>query len=241
MNNFLDIYSIIFLVLAVVIFLKLRSVLGKRTGNEKRPYDPFANQPEDQRQKPGDNVITLPRANGERARKADEPESEEAAEVRLAGAVEKGSAAEAALKTVLAADRSFEVKPFLDGARMAYEMIVTAFADGDRKALKNLLARDVFDGFVAAIADRESRGERIESTFIGIDKADIVEAEVKDGVAQITVRFVSQLITATRDKAGEVVDGDPNKITEVTDIWTFARELASRNPNWKLIATESAE
>ncbi|MEZ5841670.1 MAG: Tim44/TimA family putative adaptor protein [Hyphomicrobiales bacterium] len=241
MNNFLDIYSIIFLVLAVVIFLKLRSVLGKRTGNEKRPYDPFANKPEEPNQESGDNVITLPRANGERTRRAEPADVEEEAEVRLAGAVEKGSAAEAALRTVMSADRSFDVKGFLEGARMAYEMIVTAFADGERKALKNLLAKDVYDGFVAAIADRESRGERIDSTFIGIDKAEIVEAEVRDGAAQITVRFVSQLITATRDKAGAIVDGDPNKITEVTDIWTFAREVASRNPNWKLIATESAE
>ncbi|MCC2112580.1 MAG: Tim44 domain-containing protein, partial [Hyphomicrobiales bacterium] len=123
----------------------------------------------------------------------------------------------------------------------AYEMIVTAFAEGDRKALKNLLAKEVYDGFVAAISDREARAETIESTFIGIDKSEIVEAEVKSGTAQITVRFLSQLISATRDKDGQLIDGDPNKITEVTDIWTFARDVNSRNPNWKLIATEAAE
>ena len=129
---------------------------------------------------------------------------------------------------------------FLKGARAAYEIIVTAFAEGNRKTLKDLLSREVYDGFAGAISERESRGEQIDQSFVGIKSADIVEAELKNGMAQVTVKFVSELISATRDKAGEVIAGDPKRIKEVTDIWTFAREVASRDPNWKLIATQAA-
>jgi predicted lipid-binding transport protein (Tim44 family) len=98
----------------------------------------------------------------------------------------------------------------------------------------------VFDGFQRAIREREERGEKVESSLVGIDKADIIEAEVKNRTAYVTVKFVSELISVTRDAEGEVVEGDPKKVREVTDIWTFAREVASRNPNWKLVATETA-
>ena len=118
-------------------------------------------------------------------------------------------------------------------------MIVMAYADGDRRTLKNLLSREVFDGFVAAIADRESRSEKIQSSFVGIDKADIVNAEMKGSEAHVTLRIVSELISATRNSAGEVIDGDPETVAEVKDVWTFARDTRSRDPNWKLVATEA--
>ena len=124
---------------------------------------------------------------------------------------------------------------------MAYEMIVLAYADGDRKTLKNLLSREVYDGFVSAIADREARSEKIQSSFVGIDKADIVAAEMKGSEAHVTLRIVSELISATRDKAGEVIDGDPETVAEVKDVWTFARDTRSRDPNWKLVATEEED
>ena len=120
-------------------------------------------------------------------------------------------------------------------------MIVTAFAQGDRRSLKQLLANDVYDGFIGAIADRESRGETVESTFIGIDKSEIVEANLQDSSTQITMRFKSQLISMTRDSEGRIIEGDPNKVVDVTDIWTFARDITSQDPNWKLVATESAD
>jgi predicted lipid-binding transport protein (Tim44 family) len=119
-------------------------------------------------------------------------------------------------------------------------MIVGAFAEGDERTLTQLLGEDVLDGFARAITEREQRGETLHSTLVGIDKTDIIEAEMKDKQALVTVKFVSELISVTRDADGEVVEGDPKKVREVTDIWTFARELASRNPNWKLVATEAA-
>ena len=122
-------------------------------------------------------------------------------------------------------------------------MIVSAFAEGNRRMLKDLLSKDVYDGFSAAIADRESRGETLDQQFVGIKKADIIEAEVKNGVATLAVRFLSELISATRDKAGEVVSGDAQKIKDVTDIWIFSRDVSTAkargNPNWRLVATQA--
>ncbi len=99
---------------------------------------------------------------------------------------------------------------------------------------------DVYDGFTGAIREREAKGEKVESTLVGINKADIIESEIKGRTAYVTVKFVSELISVTHDADGEVVEGDPKTVREVTDIWTFARETASRNPNWKLVATEAA-
>jgi predicted lipid-binding transport protein (Tim44 family) len=138
------------------------------------------------------------------------------------------------------ADPSFDPGLYLDGAKMAYEAIVMAFAEGDDATLKQLLGNDVYEGFARAIRERESRGEKVQSSLVGIDKADIIEAEVKNRTAYVTVKFVSELISVTRDAEDEVVEGDPKKVREVTDIWTFCRDIASKNPNWKLVATEAA-
>src|SRR5262249_51167070 len=138
-------------------------------------------------------------------------------------------------------DRNFDVKHFLTGARAAYEMIVTAFAAGDRRALKNLLSREVYDGFENAIRERDSRGEVAETRFVSIDKSDVTGAELRGRTAQITVRFVSQLVSVTRDRSGTAIEGSPDKVTDVTDVWTFARDLSSRDPNWKLVATEAGQ
>ena len=118
-------------------------------------------------------------------------------------------------------------------------MIVTSFSRGDRAALKNLLSKDVFEGFAAAISDREAKKHVAETTFVSIDEAKITDAELKDRQAQVTVRFVSKIISVTRDAAGAVVDGAGDKIVEVTDVWTFARDVRARDPNWLLIATEA--
>jgi predicted lipid-binding transport protein (Tim44 family) len=107
--------------------------------------------------------------------------------------------------------------------------------------LKNLLAREVYDGFESAISEREKRGETVESRFVSIDNADITGAELRGRNAQITVRFRSKLVSVTRDKDGNVIDGNAERVTDITDIWTFARDLSSRDPNWKLLATEAGQ
>jgi predicted lipid-binding transport protein (Tim44 family) len=230
-----DIYTIIFLALAVFIFLRLRSVLGQRTGRERPPYDPYSAR--EVRGATNDNVVTLPgRTAAENAQKP--VEVADPAE-RWKGIAEAGSAVAVGLDSVAREDASFDAKHFVAGARAAYEMIVLAFAEGDRRSLKNLLSREVYEGFEAAIRERESKGETAETRFVAIEKSDITAVELRGRTAQITVRFVSQLVSVTRDKSGNVIDGSPEKVTDVTDVWTFARDLSSRDPNWKLVATEA--
>jgi predicted lipid-binding transport protein (Tim44 family) len=233
MNGTIDILTLIFLVLAVVIFIKLRSVLGRRTGHERPPYDPYSTQ--DANGKPvRDNVVTLPR--GEPPRVPDELDEATFAK-RLKDVAPEGSDVAEKLQAIAKADRGFDPKHFMDGAKAAYEMIVTAFAEGDRKSLKQLLSRDVFDSFAEAISERERKGETVDFKFVGISTTEITDAELSGKAANITVKFVSDLISATRNREGAVVDGNPTHISEVTDLWTFSRDLTSRDPNWRVVAT----
>ncbi|MBX3568258.1 MAG: Tim44 domain-containing protein [Rhizobiaceae bacterium] len=232
--EFFDFGTIFFLVAAVVIFFQLRNMLGRRTGNERPPFDPYtAGRSRDADPAKADNVVSLPKK-----RSADEPDDTYA---EIDAVAPPPSDINKGLRAIRDADPGFDPKGFVEGAKMAYEMIVMAYADGDRKTLKNLLSREVFDGFVSAISDREGRSEKIQSSFVGIDKAEIVGAEMKGGEAHVTLRIVSELISATRDKAGTVIDGDPETVAEVKDVWTFARDTRSKDPNWKLVATEAED
>lgn len=241
-----DLTTIIFLALAVFIFFRLRGVLGQRTGRERPPYDPYSSQDQNRPNRPeGDNVVPLPgRAPPPPAQiepRSVDDEDETPPVYRWEGIAAEGSPTANALDQIRTVESDFDVKHFLSGSRAAYEMIVTAFAEGDRKMLKDLLAKDVYDGFAAAIAERESRGETMETRFVAIEKADLEEATVRGRSAQLTVRFVSQLISVTRDRAGNVVDGSPDTVGDVTDVWTFARDLGTQDPNWKLVATEAGQ
>ncbi|MGA7973441.1 MAG: Tim44/TimA family putative adaptor protein, partial [Pseudolabrys sp.] len=160
---------------------------------------------------------------------------------RWKGVAAPGSELAAGLDAIASADSDFDAKGFVNGARGAYEMIVSAYAEGDRNTLKSLLSREVYEGFESAIAEREKRGETVESHFISIDEAEITHAEMRQRTAQVTMHFVSKLITATRDKEGKVIDGNAEKVADVTDSWTFARDVTSRDPNWKLVATEAGQ
>ncbi len=233
-----NIYTIIFLALAVFIFLRLRSVLGRRTGRERPPYDPYSAR-DAVRSPASDKVVSLPPRPAETA-----PRPVEVAQPspdRWKDIAESGSTVAAGLDAIVAADPSFDAKHFITGARTAYEMIVTAFAGGDRRQLRSLLSREVYDGFDAAISEREARGETAETRFVSIDSSTISGAELRGRTAQITLRFISKLVSATRDRSGAVVDGNAEKVTDVTDVWTFARDISSRDPNWKVVATETGQ
>ena len=240
MDSQINIFTLVALVVAVVVIFMLRNVLGRRTPDDEARIDrKIRAQQEQERIAAKDKVVAMPRRSGENAPAPVVADAALAdAEARVKAFAAGDLAIENGLMQLSRSDASFDPKHFIDGARQAYEMIVTAFAEGNRKVLKDLLSKEVFEGFSEAIADRESRAEQIDQSFVGINKANIVEAEVKGGLAQLTVKFVSQLISATRDKSGAVIGGDPQKIKEVTDIWTFAREVASRNPNWRLVATQ---
>lgn len=238
-QNVFDFWWIIYGTAAVLIFFKLWSVLGQRTGRERPPYDPYSAR-DSMRPSTNDNVVALPgRAAESPPKPVDAPPPPPAD--RWSGIADTGSAVAAGLDAIAREDKSFDAKHFIAGARAAYEMIVTAYAEGDRRALKSLLSRDVYEGFETAIRDREGKGETSESRFVSIDKSDITEAELRGRTAQITIRFVSQLVSATRDRNGNVIDGSPDKVTDVTDVWTFARDLSSRDPNWRLVATEAGQ
>jgi predicted lipid-binding transport protein (Tim44 family) len=244
MQDVFDIYTIIFLALAVFIFLRLRSVLGQRTGRERPPYDPYAAR--EPVRPAAENVVSLPNRAAESVAKKSGEKADEATEPaapaeRWKGVAEAGSPLALGLDAVAGADREFDPQHFITGARAAYEMIVNAFAEGDRRTLKNLLSREVYDGFEAAIIEREKRGDTVESRFVSIDNATIAAAELRGRSAQLTVRFQSKLVSMTRNKAGDVIEGSADKVTDVTDVWTFARDLGSRDPNWKLVATEAGQ
>ena len=222
--QFLDI--IFFAMVAGFIFLRLRSVLGRRTGNERQRPEGYGLGRRAERGE--DNVVALP----ERAARAGHPTE---ADAKLWA---EGSPVGAGLTQIKIADHNFDPATFLNGAKQAYEMIVDAFAKGDRETLRMLLADEVNENFTSAIEERERQGHKLETTIAAIKQADIVEARLDGKHAEVTIKFVSDMVSVTRDSAGEPV-GAPGREREITDIWTFGRDTSSNDPNWLLVATRS--
>lgn len=232
-----DINTIILIVVAVAVLLKLRSVLGQRSGHQEPPdyLKEIRRQTSEKKQDdtaPG-NVVKLP-TRGDLDVEEKNPRLAEIEKI-----AKPRTKLSNGLKAILKSDPNFSPKEFIGGADMAYEMIVDAFASGDKETLQNLLSSEVFEGFASVIDDRESRGETVNSKFIGIDSSEITAAEAKDGEAHVTVKFRSQIVSSTHDKDGKVIEGDESDIATVKDIWTFSRDMKSRDPNWKLVATEA--
>lgn len=232
------------LVIAVIAIIKLYTVLGRETpGDDGRRAERKAAE----RSAGGafdPKVVTMKKRDAAPVADAQGDVAVADAEQRIRSFAAGDQAVIQGLLDIYRYDPAFDPNAFIKGGRQAYEMIVTAFAEGNRKMLKDLLAREVYDEFAAEMAARDKRGEIIDQSFVGIGKADIIEAETRNGTANITVRFVSQLISATRDKSGAVTSGDPQKIKEVTDVWTFSRDVATQrarqNLNWRLIATQES-
>ena len=235
MADFLDLPTLIVIGIAVVILFRLRSVLGTRTGNERPPVE---RRVKSDTAKPvvEDTIVPI------RPRGAGNPDLDDDRRARKTEAeIEQYSKGNAELaegfKAVVEADPSFSPKSFLDGAKQAYEMIVTAFAAGDRVTLKNLLEKDVFEGFQRAIADREAAGQKIDFTFVGLPKIDFSDAEYDKKNVLVTIRFHAEVVSATRDKDGNLVEGNADQVQTIADEWTFARNPKSRDPNWKVVTT----
>jgi predicted lipid-binding transport protein (Tim44 family) len=214
---------IFFAMVAVFIILRLRSALGRRTGNEPPAAKPFVH--DRSRQDDEDNVVSLPdRQRGE--------------EPALDLDVPLGTAGDG-VREICAMDPNFQPDQFANGARTAYDMVLTSFASGDVDTLRALLDDDVYTNFQRAINDRDSRGETLETTLVAVKSSDIVEARAVGRMAEVTIKFVAELVNVTRDKDGEITSGDVRGIQNITDFWTFARDVQSSDPNWKLIATRS--
>lgn len=254
---------IFFAIVAVFLGWRLYTVLGRRTGNE-RSFDPFAKSnrdnaganggrgneaandtgrgdpargdagrgqdrmPEDG-QRPAGNVVQLPR----------DQRRIEAAIAALPEDVRRG------LEAIGKADPNFNPVEFISGAKVAFDMILTAFAKGDALALRPLLNDEVYRNFNNAILERQKLNHKLSTTLVGIISNDIVSAELAgEGSrqeARIAVKFNSQQINVTTDSAGEVVDGSASDVATIVDVWTFARQVKARDPNWQLIATDSPQ
>lgn len=224
-GNFPFLEIVLFAMVAGFLILRLRSVLGRRTGNERRRPDPITARTaaEEARER---EVNTLP----DRVR----PSAPELVPVVVAS-----PAASAGLEQIKTVERDFDPDHFLVGAKRAFEMIVNSFAKGDSTSLRPLLSDEVFAQFDGAIKAREDAKHSLATTLVGIREADIVDAALDGRIARITVKFLSEQINVTRDSEGRVVDGDPTASATVTDVWTFARNTSSRDPNWHLVATHS--
>jgi predicted lipid-binding transport protein (Tim44 family) len=216
--------------LAAFVIYRLRSTLGKRTGHERPRPNPYA-------ARDNSGEAEAARDNGERVMP---PRGEDDARRAARAVAPEGSALAQALTEIQLADRNFDPEHFAEGARQAYEMIVTAFAEGDRRTLRQLTDDAVYAEFDSALTAREAAGERVETTFVGISSAKITDARLVDRIAEVTVKFVSELISVTKNADGAVIKGDPTAVRQVRDIWTFARDTRSHDPNWLLVGTATA-
>jgi predicted lipid-binding transport protein (Tim44 family) len=219
MSTGLPIDLILFAMVAAFLVLRLRSVLGRRTGFERPPAEtpPAGAQP-------------VP------AREAELP-APQAAAVRALP--DPRSPAGQALVAIRGIDPTFDPAAFLGGAEAAFRMIVQAFADGDRQTLRNLLSDDSFAGFDQAITARELAGETQRTELRAINDMAIEAAELRGSIADITVRIVSDQLNMTTAKDGSISAG-AEAVTEITDLWTFQRDIRASDPTWKLVGTRSA-
>jgi predicted lipid-binding transport protein (Tim44 family) len=215
---------ILFAMVAAFLVLRLRSVLGRRTGHE-RPQDAMLRRAEVPGEKIADKVVAL----GNRAAAARPP----------VGTAPPADGVTAGLERIVGADPGFDPAQFLDGARAAFDMIVGAFAAGDKPRLRPLLSDEVYTPFSTAIDERATARETLETRVIGLKRLDIVEAGLTGRVARVTVKFVSDQINVLRAHDGSVVDGDPDHAVEKTDFWSFSRDTRASDPNWVLEATAS--
>jgi predicted lipid-binding transport protein (Tim44 family) len=217
------VYVIVILALiAGFLALRLYSVLGKRTGHEQEP----ALRPAEERAKV---TVLQPRPV------SDMPGDS----VRLAdGLIAPGG--EAGVRALIAADRSFDVPQFVEGAKAAYKMVLEAFWRGDRSELEWLCDADVLASFEESIAQREAAGHVLDNRLVRIEKAQIVDASVSGRIAEVSLRFEADIAAVTRDQDGNVVAGSLTDAVGTNDIWTFTRDLRSTDPNWKLSETDEA-
>ena len=206
--------------IALFLILRLRDVLGTREGFEKPQV---TRQPEDDRRMTRDDLQVIDGG----------PDAD------IADHVDPDSPTGKALAAMKVAEPSFSVGEFLGGARGAYEMILMGFENGDLAQIQPLLSADVYESFAAVVEDRNDRGLSIEANFVGLRELKLVEAEFDPATSEgeVTVRFVGEQTLVVRDKAGEIIEGNPNEVKRQKDVWTFARTMGSDNPNWQLVAT----
>ena len=192
---------LILAIIAGIVLLRLRSVLGRRTGHEKT--DKTSYNYETPQQSSEEKVVTI--------------------EPKVAPSSRE--------------DGWFDKDDFLRGASNAYETIVTNFENGNKDALKPLLSNEVLNSFTSVIDERNSKNETVEFNFIGIEKSEIVHKDLKKNPMEVTVRFISEMITCIKNSKDEVISGSLNQVQKITDVWTFEKIKDKKTSNWLLTAT----
>lgn len=217
---------ILFALLAAFVVVRLGRVLGRRPGGSRRDSSDLLRRGSRRHE---DNVVALP----------DHAVQDEVVGIEAVSTdPDETLPVAAGIAEIRLQSPGFELRQFLSGARAAYEMVVNAFAAGDRDLLKRLLTREVLDNFTGAIEERQGRGESLETTVVGVDTAEVVDARMAGRLAEVTVKFVSQIVNVVRDRDGNEV-GDDAGVKQVIDIWTFVRDVRSADPNWALAETRS--
>lgn len=239
-NDFQSLDIILFAMIAIFLAIRLRSVLGRRDGNDtitKRDVKSDKGNPNI-----NSNVIELTDANvaNDDAKVSQDQNLRETRKLELADPAEEAEI-DAEVKSLSALDPQFTSENFIVGARVAFEMVLKAFASGEIETLENLLSKEVLGNFALVIKDREKFGHEVSDTLVGIKSADMVEVYLENQTANITVKFISEQIKVSYDKNNVIVDGDPKSVIVVTDFWTFSRKIQNNNPNWILVATRSLD
>ena len=211
---------IVLAAIAIFLILRLRNVLGTRDGFEEPPQIDTQDAAKRQR-------FEVIEGN------KDGPDED------IANHAEEGSSTAVALAQMKTIEPSFSVGDFLTGAKSAYEMILMSFERGDLSDVRPFLTPEVAEAFQSVIDDRKARGQTVEAQYLGTRETALASAEfdTASGEGELTVRFVGEMIAATRDAEGNVVDGDPKATRKQRDIWTFGREMGQADPNWRLVAT----
>lgn len=226
MTTFFDPLNLILLAIAIVVFWRLKSVLGTRTGTERPPADVTVLRPRADKAEPVPETPPLGVQDREPARPV------------WHGVAEEGSATAKTLEEMASRAPDFDANGFLDGSKRAYEMILQAYADGDKAALKTLLGAEVLQSFTAAIDRRKAENAKVVFQFVGVKSAVLQRAALEGRDALLTVRFRSEMIQAVISADGQIQEGDAKAVRDVEDIWTFERDITSSDPNWKLVATD---
>ncbi|WP_298437752.1 Tim44/TimA family putative adaptor protein [uncultured Jannaschia sp.] len=205
--------------IALFLVIRLKNVLGTRTGFEKPPAVDGPSPSRDVRR--------------------DFEVIEGGPDTDITDHAADGSETAKALAAMKLAEPGFNVTEFVSGARQAYEMILMAFEKGDLAPVQSFLSEDVYEAFLSVVSDREDKGLTIEANFVGVRETNLTEAEFDRATdeGQITLRFVAELTSVVRDAEGTVIEGNPNEIKKQRDVWTFARTMGTGDPNWKLVAT----
>lgn len=227
MNEFQFIDIIFLAAVAAFIAFKLRNTLGQDSGG-KDLMESRMRRAEQMK----DKVIPLPGMD------APPPltESNAAEDLMLLAEIEDPDISKTLIE-IKKQDPMFSLGEFVEGAKTAFEWVFNAFAKKDRKVLKSLLAKDVYESFDRALKDMESEQRYQESTLVAIESSNIIRTELKKNIARLTVKFVSEQVTLMRGKDGEIVEGNPSQVDTVEDEWVFERNLKSGNPNWLIVAT----